>query len=181
MDQNRLNEIISSHGKWLFNNNEGRRADLRGANLCDADLCDADLCRADLCDANLRGANNLVKLMGVEPGNYYWKAIGIDMTNNNYKFKLGLNVLPDGEIFASDDRLICTYPGLHFASKSWCKTHCYERMYLCKIRIPEDAQINEPWATDGKASADKIEIVQILLMDTEEDVTHQFMEEDNHG
>ena len=166
-----------------------RGADLRGAdlcganlcdaNLCDADLCDADLCGADLCDADLCGADlcgakNLVKIMGVEAGNFYWKAIGENLVNMGYRFNLGLNVLLDGEAFASDDRVTCSYPGFHFASKSWCKTYYGERKYLCKIRIPEDAQINEPWATDGKASADKIEIVQVLLMKTEEDVTNDF-------
>ena len=135
---------------------------------------DANLRGADLTGADLTGAKNMVKVMGVEPGNHYWKAIGDNLQNNGYQFKLGLNELPEGEVFASDDRITCSYPGFHFASKSWCKTNFGERKYLCKIRIPEDAQINEPWATDGKASADKIEIVQILLMDGEEDVTNEF-------
>ena len=149
-------------------------ADLRRADLSGADLSGADLQGADLQGADLSGAENLVKIMGVEPGNFYWKAIGKTLANNNYKFKLGLNVLLDGEIFESDDRITCSHPGFHFASKSWCKANYGERKYLCKIRIPEDAKINEPWATDGKASADKIEIVQVLLMTTEEDVTDEF-------
>jgi hypothetical protein len=162
-------------------------ADLYGANLHGADLCRADLCRAnlcgadlhgaDLCGADLCGANNLVKIMGVEPGNYYWKAINDKLCNNGYQFKLGLNELPDGETFADDDRITCSFPGFHFASKSWCVREYGDRPYLCKIRIPEDAKINEPWATDGKASADKIEIVQVLRMDSEEDVTHLLREE----
>jgi len=154
-----------------------RDADLRYANLRDADLRDADLRDADLSGANLCGAKNLVKIMGVEPGNFYWKAIGENLVNMGYRFNLGLNVLLDGEEFASDERVTCSYPGFHFASKSWCQSYYSERRYLCKIRIPEDAQINEPWATDGKASADKIEIVQILLMETEEDVTKDFVVE----
>ena len=85
--QERLNEIITRHGKWLRNEDGGEKADLRdenlggadlrgadlrganlrGANLCNADLCDADLsginfsganlCNADLCDADLSGVN----------------------------------------------------------------------------------------------------------------------------
>ena len=181
MNRDKLQEIISSHGKWLLDDPAGRRANLcdanlRGANLCDANLRGADLRRANLYDANLRGAKNLVKIMSVEPGNFYWKAIGDKLVNMGYQFKLGLNVLPDGKIFANDDCVTCSYPGFHFASKSWCKAYYGERKYLCKIRIPEDAQINEPWATDGKASADKIEIVQVLLMKKEEDVTKQFQE-----
>ena len=60
--QEKLNEIIESHGKWLRNEEGGgkadlRGADLRGANLGGADLGGADLRGANLGDANLRGAN----------------------------------------------------------------------------------------------------------------------------
>ncbi len=46
-----------------------------------------------------------------------------------------------------------------------------ERPLEALIRIPENAQINEPWATDGKASADKIEILQVYDVATGKDVT----------
>ena len=36
--QEKLKEIIASHGKWLRYENGGERADLNGANLCGADL-----------------------------------------------------------------------------------------------------------------------------------------------
>ncbi len=75
--QEKLNEIIASHGKWLRDEEGGERANLRGAdlsgaNLSDAylsgaylsgaylsgaDLSDADLSDADLSDADLSGAN----------------------------------------------------------------------------------------------------------------------------
>lgn len=68
MEQEKLNEILQAHKKWLDSNGEeGARADLRGANLRDADLRDAnlryanlrgaDLRGADLCRANLRGTD----------------------------------------------------------------------------------------------------------------------------
>ncbi len=83
MEQEKLNEILQAHKKWLDSNGkEGvranlncadlrdanlncadlRGADLRGADLRDADLRDANLHCADLhcanlCDANLRGAD----------------------------------------------------------------------------------------------------------------------------
>ena len=62
----------------------------------------------------------------------------------------------------------------HFASKSWCDLNYGDRPLEAKIRIPEDAQINEPWATDGKASADMIEIIQVFDVATGEDVTDQY-------
>ena len=62
MTQEKLNEVIASHGRWLVDKSRGERANLRYANLCGANLrganlCDADLRGADLCDADLRGAD----------------------------------------------------------------------------------------------------------------------------
>lgn len=54
--QEKLNEIIESHGKWLRNEEGGEKANLRGAYLGDADLGDADLRGANLRDADLGGA-----------------------------------------------------------------------------------------------------------------------------
>ena len=57
MEQEELNKILEEHKKWIDNEPNGKRADLRGANLCDANLRSANLCNADLCDADLRDAN----------------------------------------------------------------------------------------------------------------------------
>ena len=62
MTQEKLNEVIASHGRWLVDKSRGERANLRYANLCGANLrganlCDADLRGADLCGADLRGAD----------------------------------------------------------------------------------------------------------------------------
>ena len=148
-------------------------ADLRGAVLTDADLTGADLRGAVLTDADLTGAKGLVKLMGIEPGNFSWKRFHAGLKNNGYQFFVGLNTLPDGEEFATDERVLCSYPGFHFASRSWCAVNYSDRPLEARIRIPEDAQVNEPWATDGKASADKIEILQVFDTATGEDVTDQ--------
>jgi hypothetical protein len=160
-------------------------ADLRGADLQGADLQGADLRRAylqgaDLRGADLRGAKGLVKPMGVEPGNYYWKRFDyyekdgrIILCNNDYNFKIGLNKLRKGETFADDDRVLCSYPGFHFGSRSWCATYYGSRRYEAKIQIPKNAKINEPWATDGKASADMIKIIQVFDTSTGKDVTEE--------
>ena len=112
--------------------------------------------------------------MGVTQGNFYWKRFNYGLNNNGYQFKVGLNVLNPHETFADDDRVLCSYPGFHFASKSWCDVNYGDRPLEAKIRIPEDAKINEPWATDGKASADRIEIIQVFDVATGEDVTDQY-------
>ena len=150
-------------------------ADLRNADLRYANLRYADLGYANLRYANLGYAKNLIKLMGVEPGNLYWKRFEKGLCNNGYQFYIGLNTLLEGEKFASDDRVTCSYPGFHFASRSWCAVNYPDRPLEAHIRIPMDAQINEPWATDGKASASAIEILQIFDVKTGKDVTNQYM------
>ena len=155
------------------------RADLRDADLTRADLRDADLTRADLRGANLmgadlRGAKGLIKIMGVENKNIYWKRFGRGLNNNNYQFRVGINKLRDGELFADDARVFCSFPGFHFGSRSWCAVNYQDRPLEAKIRIPEEAKINEPWATDGKASADMIEILQVFDTKTGEDVTEKY-------
>ena len=160
-------------------------ADLRYANLCYANLCYADLRYADLCSADLRSADlryanlkntkNMVKLMGVEVGNTYWKRFDGGLCNNNYQYKVGINKLRKGEKFADDERVTCDYPAFHFASRSWCAVNYPERPLEARIRIPEKAKINEPWATDGKASADMIEILQVFDVATgKKDVTEKY-------
>ncbi len=151
------------------------RANLSGANLSGANLFRADLSGADLSGANLYKAKNLVKIMGVEPGNFYWKRFEKGLKNNDYQFYVGLNTLREGEVFASDDRVVCSHPGFHFASRSWCAVNYPDRPLEAHIRIPEDAQINEPWATDGKCSADRIEILEVFDTKTGENVTHKYM------
>ena len=56
MTQEKLNEVIASHGRWLDDKTKGERANLRGADLRGADLSRADLRGADLRDADLHYA-----------------------------------------------------------------------------------------------------------------------------
>jgi len=189
MNAEEIKIILKKHEAWLLSEPEGvcanlvgadlRSADLEGANLRSANLRSANLRSANLRSANLDTVNGLIKPMGVEPGNAYWKRFYNGLVNNDYRFFVGLNTLRDGEVFASDERVLCSHPGFHFASRSWCAAHYPDRPYEARIRIPEDAQINEPWATDGKASADKIEILQVFDTRTGEDVTDNFRRPEN--
>jgi hypothetical protein len=150
------------------------KANLRSANLRSANLSSADLRYADLSFADLRYAKNLIKIMGVIPGNCYYKRFETGLNNQGYQYNVGLNILRNGEKFADDERVACTYPGFHFASKSWCAVNYSYRPLEALIRIPLNAKINEPWATDGKASADKIEILQVWEVKTGKDVTEDY-------
>jgi uncharacterized protein YjbI with pentapeptide repeats len=154
-----------------------RYADLRYADLRYADLRYADLSYANLRSADLTETKAMVKIMGVEQGNTYWKRFERGLKNNEYQFRVGLNELRSGEVFADDERVTCSYPGFHFASRSWCSVYYSDRPLEAKIRIPMDAKINEPWATDGKASADKIEIIQVFEVATGKDVTDEINKE----
>ena len=149
-------------------------ADLSFANLRSADLRSADLRFAYMSSADLSNTKNMVKIMGVEPGNTYWKRFEDGLCNNGYQFQVGINKLNKGEVFADDERVTCSSPGFHFASRSWCAVNYPERHLEAKIKIPLKAKINEPWATDGKASADMIEILQVFDTETGKDVTKLF-------
>jgi len=161
-----------------------KRANLQGANLREADLQGASLQGANLQGADLQGANlrwaslldtkGLVKIVGVEAGNTYWKRFNRGLINNDYQFKVGINNLRKWETFAPDPRVLCSYPGFHFASRSWCEVNYGDRPLEARIRIPEGAEINEPWATDGKASASSIEILQVFDVETGKDVTEDY-------
>ena len=147
---------------------------LSDANLTFANLSGANLSFANLSLANLSDAKGLIKSIGVEVGNYYWKRIDKTFSSNGYYFTVGLNKLRDGEEFAADERVLCSYPGFYFASRSWCQREYGERLYEVKIQISKGAKINEPWATDGKASASMIKIVQVIDSETGKDVTNKF-------
>ena len=100
--QEKLKEIIASHGKWLRCENGGERADLSGADLNGADLnganlsgadlsgadlsgadlnganlCEADLNGANLCEADLSGAN----LSGADLSKTYYQIVRIGRRN----------------------------------------------------------------------------------------------------
>ena len=57
MTEEKLNEIVASHGRWLVDKSTGERANLSSADLRGAKLGYADLSGADLSSADLRGAN----------------------------------------------------------------------------------------------------------------------------
>lgn len=150
------------------------RANLSGTDLSRANLFEANLSGAHLFEANLSDAKNLIKTMGVIPGSRYWKRFNEGLKNNGYQFVVGLNKLRPGEVFASDERVTCSYPGFHFASRSWCAVNYPKRAIEALIRIPKEAHVNEPWGTNGKASADMIEILQVFDVATGEDVTDKY-------
>ena len=57
MDEKELKQNLEEHKKWLNNEGDGKRADLRYADLSNADLRYAELGNANLRGADLRNAN----------------------------------------------------------------------------------------------------------------------------
>ena len=57
MNQQKLNEILDLHKKWLVGEDGGKKADFREADLRGADLRGANLWGADFRGADLRGAD----------------------------------------------------------------------------------------------------------------------------
>ena len=71
--QEKLKEIIASHGKWMRCEEGGERADLSNADLRGADLSGADLSGADLSGADLSGAD----LSGADLDKTYYQIVRI--------------------------------------------------------------------------------------------------------
>jgi hypothetical protein len=132
---------------------------------------------------NCSGLPEYIRPISVEHGNVYWKAISWNLCNSGYTYTVGLNKLPDGEVFADSPAETCGYPGFHFAGYEWVLRNYGDRHFLCKVRIPEDASICVPYGTDGKASADSLIIEKVYnmpekpdrILREEDDVTYKFI------
>ncbi len=165
-----------------------READFEGCNMKEvmfnlADLRKAQLRRTDLSWAIFRGANlkgadvenakGLIKVMGVEHLNYYWKRLDKRLMYNGYCFKPGINELSNGE-FERDERITWPLSTFVFGSRSWNALNLSSFSVEALIRIPEDALINEPWATEGQASANKIIVEKLFDAETGNDITANY-------
>ena len=67
MEKEKLQKIIESHGMWLREGANGKRADLHEADLQGADLRGATLRGADLQGADLQGADLREKVIQIGP------------------------------------------------------------------------------------------------------------------
>ena len=81
MEQEKLNEIIASHGRWVQNEG-GKRADLAGADLRGADLRGANLRGTNLHGADLAGANLPIGVYQIVGPGSCNRCITYDSVNN---------------------------------------------------------------------------------------------------
>ena len=168
MTKKELRLVLDLHRKWLNNEPDGVRADLRETDLREADLSRADLRRADLggadlCDANLRGADlseaNLCKadLRGADLREaYLWKT---DLWNANlYAANLWDVNLLWGATNIPYIPFVCPERGSFTAFK-----RCGE--YIVELLIPADAKRSS--ATTRKCRASYAKVLSITTLDGE--------------
>ena len=148
MDQKELNNILAKHKKWLYDEESGERANLRGANLRRADLQDADLRDADLRGADLRGAD--LRRANLQDA---------DLRRAN---------LQDADLQDAD-----LQDAYHDSSTAFLPIQCPEegsfiaykkaKGLVVKLLIPDDAKRSS--ATSRKCRCDKAKVLEIMQPD----------------
>ena len=165
-----LRNIIDLHEKWLKNETDGVRADLRGADLRGADLSGADLRWADLRGADLYGAD----LSGAD---LHWANFrGADLSGADLSgADLSGADFCNADLYGADLRNADLYGAILCGVKSvpfipmvcpdsgefigWKKAS----NYIVKLKILEDSKRSS--ATGRKCRCDKALVVDIQSID----------------
>jgi uncharacterized protein YjbI with pentapeptide repeats len=126
-----------------------RGADLHGAKLKRANLSNADLSGADLRDADLYCANLEDSYLS-----------GADLTGANIKYAWLDNVILDNTIMP-DFHMVCPETGSFIGYKKiWrSKKYNYQREFIVKLEIPEDAKRSS--STTSKCRCSKAKVLEI--------------------
>ena len=169
MTQEKLNEVLKEHAKWLRTRfsakQEGRRADLSGAYLRRADLSGAYLREADLSGAYLREAD----LSGADLSGAYLSGAdlsGADLRGADLR-EADLREADLREADLSGAKAVPHVPIVcptHGEFIGWKKARDFNgRPVLVQLRIPEQAKRTS--ATGRKCRCDKAIVVGIERMD----------------
>ena len=159
MEKKELDEILALHLKWLKDEPDGKRANLRGVDLGCAYLRGADLRGANLRGADLRGAD----LRGADLGDANLRGVdlsGADLSGaKNIAEAIGL-FLP----------IACPEVGSFTAYK---KAIAKDDNVIVQLLIPASAKRTS--ATGRKCRADKAKVIAIWNMDrTKSELTEAF-------
>lgn len=163
MTTKKLNKILEKHKRWLNDEEDGKRADLRGANLRDADLRDADLRGANLGYANLRDADlrgaylryadlyvaNLTgaNLRGANLGHADLRGANLRGANLRGAY---------ADEYTAGFHLVCPEEGAFIAFKS---AESKQGKVIIKLEIPADAKRSS--ATTRKCRASKAVVLSV--------------------
>ena len=178
-----IKEILEKHLVWLQNEENGKRANLTDADLTDADLTGAnltgaDLTRADLRDADLTGAD-LSDSKGLLParefmGKFKHDKLGVIVYkligDTYYKSPDYWNIIPGSfleEVVNPLPTLDCAC-GVNFATLEWCEkneNYSKSKLWKCRIRWIDLADVVVPYNTDGKARCGRLELLEIVSKD----------------
>lgn len=183
-----LNKILDLHKKWLDNNPDGVRADLRGADLSRANLGGADLSGASLVGANLRVANlrgaylRWANLRGADlsgatgllnPSDFF--AENFETSNIGYiVYKVfggeydppeQWDIRPDAiiEEEVNYDRCTACACGINVATLDWVKSNYPKKqIWKCLIEWPWLAGVCVPYNTAGNIRASKVRLLEAV-------------------
>lgn len=173
MTQEKINEILAAHKKWLKGESDGTRANLSGAHLSGADLRSANLSyanlsRANLSGADLSGANGLLSAVNYmeahferTPGGYIaYKIFGGEYnTPESWKLEKG-SVITENVNFHRTDECGC---GINVAPLDWVKMkygHKNRDIWKVLIRWEWLCGVCVPYGTDGKIRCERVELVE---------------------
>ena len=184
-----IKQALELHEKWLNGENEGERADLRGAYLSGANLRGAYLGDANLGGANLRGANlggaNLrgANLRGANLSGCTGLINPIDFIRKNFEHTdegiiayktFDSNYLHPGRWDISENSVItetvnfdrCTECGcgINVAPLEWVRNHNgkFRNIWKCLIEWEWMAGICVPYNTDGKIRCSMVRLLGVV-------------------
>lgn len=134
-----LNKILDLHKKWLGNNPDGVRANLREADLREADLRWANLGGADLSGADLSGATGLLNPSDFFAENFETSNIGYivyKVFGGEYDPPEQWDIRPDAiiEEEVNYDRCTACACGINVAALDWVKSN-YPKKQIWKCLI----------------------------------------------
>ena len=127
MTQEELKSVLELHKKWLNNEADGVRADLRGADLFGVDMHEADLREADMGGVDLRGANMRGTILCCS-----------DMYGANMRETL----LYGADIYGANMRGVKNIPFIPYACPEKGEFVAFKKCgeYIIELLIPADAK-----------------------------------------
>lgn len=152
MTQEELKSVLELHKKWLNNEADGVRADLRGADLFGVDMHEADLREADMGGVDLRAAN----MRGADMGGAILceaNMRGVDLRGANMRGTLlygadmyGANMretlLYGADIYGANMRGVKNIPFIPYACPEKGEFVAFKKCgeYIIELLIPADAK-----------------------------------------
>jgi uncharacterized protein YjbI with pentapeptide repeats len=169
MDQNKVNEAVEKHSKWLRSEEGGERWSCAiDANLSRADLSDADLSRANLSRANLSRAKNLLNPIIWMADNFEHDDLGfiVYKTFGAYQNPPETWKIEAGSFIEENVNPLPTNGcgcGINFATVKWIKAdQSNPVIWRCRIRWMDCVGIVVPYNTNGKARCARLELIEII-------------------